>query len=464
MNFNRKRIIQIAVILLTIALLASIAYKISIANNVESNATEVIQRDRTNVILTQDTENPDIVHVNLGMADVDSVAAFQIGLDINVDSEVNYKFNWNKKFDNSDVFTDVKYTDESNGPDTDRVNIYYVGTEELNINEVDNIELGTLEFTVPEDIKETSVTITPVNEFSKVSSIGHNATKIDVKLPDDSFGPANIKAESKIEEAIPLKSISLNKTKTTINVGETEKLTVSFDPDNTTDSKDIIWESSNFDYVTVTDDGEIKGIKPTPEGEEITITAMTLGEKVAECKVTVVGKVAKLEGVTLDKHEIELQEGETDKLTATLVPSNAENTEIEFSSSDNSIVTVNDDGEIKAIKEGTATITVTAGEFTDTCTVTVKKASKADTDSSDDEPSYDSDEELSGDNEQQSEEKVNKDDNTENSTSDEDDGEIPKTGDIAVELFVVLMIVSGLGIVFIIISKNKKERVYEKKQ
>lgn len=80
-------------------------------------------------------------------------------------------------------------------------------------------------------------------------------------------------------------------------------------------------------------------------------------------------------GVTLDKTELELTVGETRKLTATVLPEDASNTELTWTSSDSAIVSVNDAGSVTANKEGTATITVTTGDggFTAAATVTVRK-------------------------------------------------------------------------------------------
>ncbi|CAH1208081.1 hypothetical protein PAECIP111892_03046 [Paenibacillus auburnensis] len=80
-------------------------------------------------------------------------------------------------------------------------------------------------------------------------------------------------------------------------------------------------------------------------------------------------------GVTLDKTELELTVGQTRKLTATVLPVDASNKELTWTSSDTDIVSVNDAGSITAKKEGTATITVTTvdGRFTAVAAVTVHK-------------------------------------------------------------------------------------------
>ena len=76
------------------------------------------------------------------------------------------------------------------------------------------------------------------------------------------------------------------------------------------------------------------------------------------------------EGVTLDASEQTLKVGESTTLHATLTPEGAVE-ELVWASSDPTIVTVDANGTITAVKEGSATITVTAGAYRAQCEVTV---------------------------------------------------------------------------------------------
>ena len=80
-------------------------------------------------------------------------------------------------------------------------------------------------------------------------------------------------------------------------------------------------------------------------------------------------------GVSLDKTSLEINEGATGTLTATIAPADATNNAVTWSSSDTSIATVNN-GTVTGVKAGSATITVTTvdGGKTATCAVTVKEA------------------------------------------------------------------------------------------
>ncbi|ARC84560.1 bacterial Ig-like domain family protein [Clostridium argentinense CDC 2741] len=83
----------------------------------------------------------------------------------------------------------------------------------------------------------------------------------------------------------------------------------------------------------------------------------------------------KTESISLDKSSIDLEVGQTDKLTATVLPEDAVNKKVVWSSSDETIATVDQEGNVTAIKEGQATITakVENTDLTATCEVNVSK-------------------------------------------------------------------------------------------
>ncbi|NLY43513.1 MAG: hypothetical protein GX066_06030 [Clostridiaceae bacterium] len=80
-------------------------------------------------------------------------------------------------------------------------------------------------------------------------------------------------------------------------------------------------------------------------------------------------------GVKLNTNSLNLIVGETGQLTATVIPDNATNKAVKFSSSNTGIATVDDAGKVTAVAEGTATITVTTvdGSLTASCVVNVTK-------------------------------------------------------------------------------------------
>ena len=123
------------------------------------------------------------------------------------------------------------------------------------------------------------------------------------------------------------------------------------------------------------DTGVISGI-PTADGTfNFTVTATNAyGSDSKEFTLTIDQQgTIHVTSVSLDKTSLELTEGGTDTLTATITPNNATNKNVTWSTSNASIATVNN-GEVTAVSAGTATITATADGKSATCTVTVTAA------------------------------------------------------------------------------------------
>ena len=78
-------------------------------------------------------------------------------------------------------------------------------------------------------------------------------------------------------------------------------------------------------------------------------------------------------GLTVTPEELRLGVGGVDVLTAKVTPSNASAPNVTWTSSDDTVVTVEQNGKITALKAGTATITASYGSLSATCKVTVTK-------------------------------------------------------------------------------------------
>lgn len=89
--------------------------------------------------------------------------------------------------------------------------------------------------------------------------------------------------------------------------------------------------------------------------------------------VSIEKAVIHVSGVTLDRDSLAIRDGETAKLTATVIPANADNTGVSWTSDNTGVATVAADGTVTAVKEGTAVITVSTqdGGKTASCSVTV---------------------------------------------------------------------------------------------
>ena len=185
---------------------------------------------------------------------------------------------------------------------------------------------------------------------------------------------ANKKATVKVTvQPVKVSGVKLNKTTTTININESETLVATISPTKAT-NKQVKWTSSNNSIVTVDSKGIIKGIK---EGTaDVTVETVDSAKK-AKITVTVVKPTIKVSGIKLNKGSTSIVVGNKETITATILPNDATNKSIVWSTSDKNIVTVDSNGEVKGIKEGTATITAKTndGGKIATVKVTVTKVS-----------------------------------------------------------------------------------------
>ena len=78
-----------------------------------------------------------------------------------------------------------------------------------------------------------------------------------------------------------------------------------------------------------------------------------------------------VENVALNTTTLTLVPVKTERLTATVTPSNADDKTVTWQSADTSVATVGNDGTVTAVKAGTATITAQADDRTAECMVTV---------------------------------------------------------------------------------------------
>lgn len=161
--------------------------------------------------------------------------------------------------------------------------------------------------------------------------------------------------------------VSLDKTSMSLAPDSTYTLSATVTP-STAANKSVTWSSSNTSVATVSSSGVVRAVK----AGTATITAKTVsGNKTASCKVTVSDVMPT--SVSLDKTSLTLSAGSTDTLIPTVMPSNATNKNVTWSSSDTSVATVSSGGVVKGVGAGRAVITArtASGNKTATCNVTV---------------------------------------------------------------------------------------------
>ena len=150
-----------------------------------------------------------------------------------------------------------------------------------------------------------------------------------------------------------------------IDAGETATLEASVYPSNAED-KTISWESSDTSILVVSSTGSLTAVGVGTA----TITAKT--SRGTSKKFTITVNEVMAESISIANNETEILLEDTQTLECEFTPENTTNKTVTWSSSDETVISVLDDGEITANKLGTATITATHKELTDSIEIEVK--------------------------------------------------------------------------------------------
>ncbi len=153
---------------------------------------------------------------------------------------------------------------------------------------------------------------------------------------------------------VQINKINLSIDNTTINKNETAKLQIEILPQEAKEQK-ITFSSSNPNIISVDENGNVFAITSGTAN----ITAKALNGVSSSITLNVYSKV---EDIKLDTDNLILQEGENYNLIAIIYPEDANNKKINYKTENKEIATINQDGKITAIKEGTTKIIVTSDE------------------------------------------------------------------------------------------------------
>ncbi len=206
--------------------------------------------------------------------------------------------------------------------------------------------------------KSEDKNVATVTENGLVEAVGLGKTRI-IATSGSATGYCEITVEPILAEKVIISRQSIN-----MLIGSTETLTATIEPENTT-HKEIVWNSENEEIATVTE-GVISGI-----GVGKTIITATCGNASASCEVTV--EPIKVTGINLSNESFEIEMTDRYQLTATILPTNATNQKVNWSSDNPDIAEVDESGWVTGISEGTTTIHATTedGNYSASCDVTV---------------------------------------------------------------------------------------------
>ena len=171
-------------------------------------------------------------------------------------------------------------------------------------------------------------------------------------------------------EIVRVTGVRLNSSSLSMEKGQSQVLSETITPSNSS-NQNVTWTSNNENVVVVNQNGKVTAIG---EGTAVVTVRTEDGGYTASCNIKVSLPNERVTGVVLNKTGITLEKEETYELRADVIPYNATNQKVSWTSNATSVATVDQEGKVKAVGPGKATITVTTadGNYKATCVVTVE--------------------------------------------------------------------------------------------
>ncbi|TMM55902.1 T9SS type A sorting domain-containing protein [Maribacter algarum] len=226
----------------------------------------------------------------------------------------------------------------------------------------------------PDNATNSSITwsssddgIATVNVDGLVTAVAEGTATITVTTTDGGFTATSLITVDALPVAVT--GVSVSPQSTTLLEGASQQLIAAVSPSNANDTS-VIWSSSDNLIATVSMNGTVTGISTGAA----TITATTNDGNFTDTSIiTVEATPVSVSGVSISNVPTNITIGLSEALTATVAPSNATNTSVDWSSNNTAIATVDISGLVTAIAEGTAIITVTSndGGFTDSAAIDI---------------------------------------------------------------------------------------------
>ena len=227
------------------------------------------------------------------------------------------------------------------------------------------------------DIKSTewsssNTGVVSVDKDGKVSAVGIGTANVVIKVVGQDNSEAsdsivvNVISQYTSVNSVTLVDANNNTLSNSMNLNIGEEVTIKFliNPSNVT-LKETNWTNSDSSKVSMKDSvgyALIKGIEVGSSDIEITVKDYDGNVKTDSVKVNVINsnQPVLVSSIALSPTSVTLNPNGTYKFNVTVSPINATNKGVTWSSSNTTVVSVDQNGNIKALKDGTAKIRVTA--------------------------------------------------------------------------------------------------------
>ena len=219
--------------------------------------------------------------------------------------------------------------------------------------------------------------VVEIDKEGKLTAISVGASRIRVMGDTNIFADIIVRVTD--DNSYPTKIMIMPESITTMNkitmkVDEEKELVYSTNPEDT-DKEVIRLKSNDESIVTISD----KKLIAKKEGTT-TVNLSTLNGISTDIKVVVKPNIIEVKALNITSNTtLNLKVNETSKITYEVTPSNATDKTVSFQSSNNGVATVDQNGNVKAVANGTTTIKVvtTNGMKTKQINVTVTGGSSS---------------------------------------------------------------------------------------
>lgn len=195
--------------------------------------------------------------------------------------------------------------------------------------------------------KSSNRKVATVNSKGVVTAVGRGTATITCTTRDTG---KKTSCEVTVKN-VKVKSIALSKSSANLTVKQTLKLNCIFTPSDTT-VKDVTWTSSNPKVAKVNKNGKVTAVAP---GTAVITCKTKYRNKTAKCTVKVT--LQKVKTISFENPKIEMTLNSKMKLKPIIKPAGASGAKLKWESSDPSVVKVNANGTLTALKVGKVIIT-----------------------------------------------------------------------------------------------------------
>ena len=216
--------------------------------------------------------------------------------------------------------------------------------------------------------------VATVDENGLVTAAAAGTTTIIAATEDGSF-TATCEITVKISQTVAVNGVTISQDTARLTAeGAVIQLSASVSPENAT-NKEVTWSTSNPEAATVDENGLVTAVA---DGDAVITVTTVEGGFTDECTVNVeiAEEPVSVSGITVNQSSVTLTEvGKSTQLVAFVLPENASNKKVTWTSSDDKIAVVDETGLVTAAGEGNATVTAVTedGGFTAQCEVKVGK-------------------------------------------------------------------------------------------